>query len=103
MVRGHTLVRSAVTLFNVSYQQPSIPCGLGSCRQVRPAHPAPRELDGMRPMGKTLYAQGVARVKSHLVRQAGGVWRSCMKEKTINVPSIIIYIIIFIYLALTNL
>lgn len=82
VVGGHTFVRSAVTQFNVGYEQLSILCGLCSCRQARPASPAPFILDGMRAVGEALHVQGISGLEPHLVRQAGGVRRTCMKEKT---------------------
>lgn len=54
VVGGHTFVCSSVTLSGVSYLQLSIFSGLRSRRKARPAHPAPREEDGMRAMSETL-------------------------------------------------
>lgn len=80
MVGSHTFVGSAVTQFNVGDEQLSIPRALCTCRQARPAHPGPHELNGMRAVGEALHAQGVSGLEPHLVRQAGGVWRACMKN-----------------------
>lgn len=80
MVGGHTFVGSAVTQFNVSDEQLSIPRAVCTRRQARPAHPAPLEPNGMRAVGEALHAQGVAGLEPHLVRQAGGVRRACVKK-----------------------
>lgn len=63
MVGGHTFVCSAVTELNVGYQQPSIPRNLGSCSKA-PAPTAPREVDGVGPVGQTLHMQGIPRSKT---------------------------------------
>ncbi len=68
VVGGHTFVRPAVGLSDVSYEQLSILGGLGSCRQVRSSHPTPLELDGIGAVSEALHIQGISGLEPHLVR-----------------------------------
>ena len=72
---------STVTQFHMGVEKFSILGGLCSCGQVPSAHPGPHEPNGMRAVSKALQAQSITRLEPHLIRQAGGIWRSCMKER----------------------
>lgn len=81
MVAGHAFICSAVNQLRVGYKKCPILCGLTSRRQVCSSHPAPLESNGMRAMSETLDAHSIPRREPHLIRQAGGIRRGCMREK----------------------
>ena len=81
VVGGNTFVCSTVTQFHMGVEKFSILGGLCSCGQVPSAHPGPHISNGMRAVSKALQAQSITRSEPNLVRQAGGIWRSCMKER----------------------
>lgn len=77
VIGGHTLVRAAVSHFNLGDEELAVTGCLRPRREAWLAHPAPLELNSGRAVSKALHAEGFTHSQLHHVRQAGGVRRGC--------------------------